>query len=123
MLTWGTSSGALSYEYCVDSVDNATCDSVWAPVYGLNATVNGLDTDTRYFWQVRSRNSAGASEADSGAWWSFTTDSRPIFTDGSLQSGMSVVKLVHITELRQSIESLRERYGLTEPLWTDPAPT
>ncbi len=43
----------------------------------------------------------------------------PTFTDTPLQPGTTIVKLVHIAELRQAIETLRARYGLPAPVWTD----
>ena len=48
--------------------------------------------------------------------------SAPSFTDAPLQPGTTVVKLLHITELREAIETLRARHGLTAAVWTDPDP-
>ncbi len=72
-LGWGTSSGATSYEYCVDSTNNNICDGNWTATSGTSAVPGGLNSGTTYFWQVRARNSAGTTDADVGAWWSFTT--------------------------------------------------
>jgi hypothetical protein len=72
-LTWGTSSGASSYEYCFDTTNNNNCDGIWTTT-GTNTQVklSGLTGGTTYYWQVRARNIAGTSEANEGIWWSFT---------------------------------------------------
>src|SRR5262249_51165883 len=73
-LQWGTVSGATSYEYCVDTTNNSVCDGSWISVgTQTSAVVGGLNNATTYFWQVRARNNAGTTEANGGAWWSFTT--------------------------------------------------
>ena len=43
----------------------------------------------------------------------------PVFTDDPLTSGSTVVKAVHVTELRLAIDALRTRYGLGAFAWTD----
>ncbi len=45
----------------------------------------------------------------------------PVFTDDPLQPGVTPVKAVHFSELRQHINALRARVGLGPVAWTDPA--
>ncbi len=45
------------------------------------------------------------------------------FTDQPLVVGVTVVKAVHITELRQYVATLRNINGLTAAVWTDPTLT
>ncbi len=71
-LNWGTSSGATSYEYCVDTINNNNCDANWTSTTNTSAAV-GLSGGNTYFWQVRAINSDGIEYADSGNWSSFTT--------------------------------------------------
>ena len=73
-LTWETSTGALNYEYCLDNIENAACDSVWVNV-GTNTSVNlgGLQPGTHYAWQVRATNGDGTTYANNGEWRSFAT--------------------------------------------------
>jgi hypothetical protein len=73
-LSWGSSSGAESYEYCIDTTNNSACDGSWTDV-GSNTSVglSGLSSGITYYWQVQARNAAGTTEANSGTWWSFTT--------------------------------------------------
>jgi hypothetical protein len=72
VLGWGASSGASSYEYCLDATNNSACDGVWQAA-ASGVTVSGLPAGMTFYWQVRARNSGGATLADGGTWWSFTT--------------------------------------------------
>jgi photosystem II stability/assembly factor-like uncharacterized protein len=47
----------------------------------------------------------------------------PVFTDNPIAVGATPIKIVHITELRQAIDTLRSRYGLSAFSWTDPTLT
>ena len=71
---------------------------------------------------------AGSSVPRSGsmtvAGIAFTvSQSAPAFTDDPLQAGVTIIKAVHITELRTRIDFLRERLGLGVFAWTNPALT
>ncbi len=78
-LSWGSSLNAATYEYCVDTTDNSTCDGVWTDASGgTSANLTGLDPDTTYHWQVRASNGQGETEADGGLWWDFTTELLPL---------------------------------------------
>jgi Zn-dependent metalloprotease len=73
-LYWKASSGASSYEYCFDTINNGNCDGSWVSTGTIrNALIGGLSRGTTYYWQVRAVNGFGATLANSGAWWSFTT--------------------------------------------------
>lgn len=73
-LSWGSSQLASGYFYCLDTDDDTECDSGWQDVgAALSAPVGGLARKTTYTWQARASNSAGATEADDGTWWHFTT--------------------------------------------------
>ena len=43
------------------------------------------------------------------------------FTDAQLMAGVSVVRAVHVTELRLRINVQRTRFGLAAFSWTDPS--
>ena len=74
-LTWTTSSDAASYEYCLDTSNDNACAGRWVST-GVNKTVNvQINSNTTYYWQVRSVNVSGTTYADSNTWWSFTTKS------------------------------------------------
>jgi hypothetical protein len=76
-LSWGTSSGATSYQYCIDTTNNNTCDTTWTST-GTNTStaLSGFSSGT-YYWAVRSKNSNGTTVADKSTtpWWSFTVTS------------------------------------------------
>ncbi len=66
-LSWGASSGATSYEYCLDTSHDNVCNSVngWVST-GPNTSVvvTGLDNTKTYSWQVRANKGAVTSYAD-----------------------------------------------------------
>jgi hypothetical protein len=74
-LSWGTSSGATSYEYCYDSTNDNACSSWTSTGTSANVALSGLSLGTTYYWQIRSINGTGTTYADgsSTAFWSFTT--------------------------------------------------
>jgi subtilisin family serine protease len=72
VLEWESSTGAASYEYCVDGVNNDACDSTWVAVGDVRgATSAPLAIGSTYYWQVRAVNTFGTTLADNGAWFSF----------------------------------------------------
>jgi hypothetical protein len=79
-LSWGTVTGASYYQLCVDTTNNAACDTVWRSAAQATALdLSGLAQGT-YYWQVRALVNGNTVEADGGAWWSFTVGA----TAGSL---------------------------------------
>jgi hypothetical protein len=77
-LSWGSSSSAVSYSYCIDSNNNNACDSSWISTgVSTNSPIGGLDLGTTYYWQVRANNSFGSTYSNGGVWWSFTTGNVP----------------------------------------------
>ena len=74
LLMWGGSDRAVTYEYCLDTTDNDTCDTAWQSVVdSIFVTLADLNPGTTYHWQVRAINRGGSTEADGAAWWSFIT--------------------------------------------------
>ncbi|PWB68087.1 MAG: hypothetical protein C3F15_17075, partial [Holophagae bacterium] len=81
-LSWGASTGATSYQYCIDTVDNDACDASWTTVGLVTSTqVTSLAEWTAYFWQVRAVNGSGSTDANGGSWWWFVTTPY-LFGDG-----------------------------------------
>ena len=73
-LSWLASTTASSYEYCIDTSNNTTCDGSWINVGNtLSVNLNGLAANTTYYWQVHALNTGGSTNANSGSWWSFST--------------------------------------------------
>lgn len=86
-LSWGTSSGATSYEYCFDTTNDSACDESWISTgTNISVTLSGLSASTTYYWQVRAVMPGGTTYANelpypppgsTGTWWSFTTLTAP----------------------------------------------
>ena len=76
-LSWGTSDGASSYEYCLDTTNNDECDSgTWVPAgVSTNVSLSNLLPSFTYYWQARARNLVDTT--DGGPWWSFTRNGIP----------------------------------------------
>lgn len=74
-LNWGTSTNATSYEYCYATATGCTG---WTSV-GTNTSVvlSGLNNGTTYYWQVQAVDAVATTLADSGTYWSFTTQTIP----------------------------------------------
>jgi hypothetical protein len=73
-LSWGASTSATSYEYCIDEIAGSECDTDWVSTgTGTSVTLSGLPYNAIYYWQVRAVNSYTTTEADAGTWWSFAT--------------------------------------------------
>ncbi len=77
-LSWGASTGASAYEYCVDTSDDGVCAN-WITKGVTNASKTlTLLPNTSYYWQVRAANMGGITYANGAAddFWSFTTGSQ-----------------------------------------------
>ena len=74
-LSWSSSSGATSYEYCYDQTDNGICTPWISNGTLMSITLSGLEPAHTYYWHVRAKTSGGTtySDASSSAFWSFTT--------------------------------------------------
>jgi hypothetical protein len=89
-LSWGTSSGAISYEYCIDTINNNACDTSWTGNgTSTSKALSGLSPGTPYYWHVRANNAGGTTYANSSttAFWSFTTASTPAVKSVSPNAG------------------------------------
>src|SRR5262249_23692605 len=63
------------------------------------------------------------SSGDTGAYALSLSGNTVLFTDDPLTAGATLIKAVHITELRLRIDALRGRFGLPQYVWTDPTIT
>jgi serine protease len=71
--SWSAAANATGYEVCLDIAVNSGCDGTWQAVGGTSARASGLQGGITYEWQVRAVNGAGATEANAGDFWTFTT--------------------------------------------------
>jgi M6 family metalloprotease-like protein len=74
-LNWADSSGASSYEYCIDASVNGSCTGTWTTTGSTSqVSLASLPNNTTHEWQVRAMNADGATTyADGGTLWRFTT--------------------------------------------------
>jgi hypothetical protein len=118
-LWWEASPRATSYEYCLDTIDNDACDGSWVSIGPVTSVaLITLPAGGTFFWQARARNDAGTTEALAG-WWRFTRGAP--FIDDPLITGITMIRALHITELRTRIDALRARFGMAPFAWTDAA--
>ncbi len=72
-ISWGSSTYASSYQYCIDTVNDSACAGGWIPTGSTSASISGLSNGTSYYWQVQAVNASGLTDANGGTWWSFST--------------------------------------------------
>jgi len=73
-LSWASSAGAASYEYCYDTSNDNLCSGAWVNAGSARtASLSGLTKNKAYYWEVRAVNTGGTTPANAGAWWKFTT--------------------------------------------------
>jgi len=72
-LRWTASSGAASYEVCVDAIINGECDGTWTTINGTSARTSRLDRRITFEWQVRAIGGGTSVDADAGTWFTFRT--------------------------------------------------
>jgi hypothetical protein len=102
----------LSYQWYVGTSGNTAI-----PIGGATSssyTTPALTSTTRYW--VRAANAAGTANSN-------TATISVSFTDSTLAGGTTVIKKVHIMELRTRVDALRVRFGLPAYSWADPTLT
>lgn len=113
-VTWSTSAGATQYEVLRASA---------SPIYTLvTTTAMASFSDTTvtaanaYVYKVRAIDSSARPSPFS------TPDAATtvVFTDDPVVGGVTPVKAVHLTQIRQAINALRTTGGLTAAAFTDP---
>ena len=74
-LTWATSTGATSYDYCYDTTNDNACSAWIDNGTSTSKTLTGLSTSTTYYWHVRANNAIATTYSNDfpAAFWSFTT--------------------------------------------------
>jgi hypothetical protein len=76
-LTWTASEGAYTYAYCLDETNDNMCDTEdWRVTSNLWGEYSlPFENGRTYYWQVwtLTRGAVIPNEANSGTWWSFTT--------------------------------------------------
>jgi hypothetical protein len=113
-VTWTASAGAVQYEVARASagVPFATVTTTAA----TNFTDNTVTAGKSYLYKVRAINGAAAQSPYTAPDIATTI----LFTDDPLVASTTVVKAVHVTELRLAINALRAAAGMGASTFTDP---
>ena len=117
-----------SFEYGLTTSYGAP---TWAQALGSgNAVVSipggaisGLTCGTLYHFRARANQAETGMTTGADAFFLTTGGASCAFTDATLSAAVTVIKAVHITELRARIDSQRGRFGLSPFLWTTPTLT
>jgi peptidyl-Asp metalloendopeptidase len=88
----------------------------------VGITINGDSTiEPSETFRVNLSSPSGGTIADGIGIGTIQTDDTVPFTDPSLTVGGTLVKAIHITELRTRIDAVRTARGLLAYAWTDPS--
>jgi hypothetical protein len=114
LVQWSVVTGATSYQ-----VFRRGPGGSFAQITTTTSTTftnTGLSPNTSYLYKARAVNSAGAS-SDSPS----DVGTTVIFTDDPLVAGSTVIKAVHLAELRTAVNAVRALAGMGAASFTDPA--
>jgi fibronectin type III domain protein len=113
-LQWNASTGTgITYEI----QRSAGAASSYVPISTTTTnpayTDTGLSPTTTYLYRVRAKNSTGYSD-----FTNVDPATTALFTDDPLNTGV-IVKAIHVTDLRTTINAMRAASGLSAYGWTD----
>jgi hypothetical protein len=117
-VTWTASAGATQYEVA-RTTSAATPFATVGTVATTNYTDNTVSAGTTYIYKVRALD-ASSRQSPYSAPDATTTI---VFTDDPAVASTTVVKAIHITELRQAVNAMRTAAGLGASSFTDPTLT
>ena len=118
-LTWTAAPGAHHYQ--VERAPNlgGTYTVLNANVAGTSYQDTTVTSVNAYLYRVRTADAIGNLSAPSG----IDVATAITFTDNPLTVGTTLVKAVHLTELRQAVNAVRAAANLSAATWTDPTVT
>lgn len=114
VVSWSPVAGAANYEV-VRSQNGTTFTTVGA-TNGTSVTDFSAAANTAYLYKVRAFDAASTA----GPYSSTDLATTVIFTDDPLVAGVTIVKAVHITQLRTAVNAVRTLAGLAAGSFTDP---
>jgi hypothetical protein len=116
MITWTPVATADGYEV-FRGTSNATMVSIAVPSLNSYADTTGLVAGTTYVYKVRA-----FGQGISGTFSAPEIATTIIFTDDPIVIGSTVLKGVHLTEVRAAVNAVRAAAGLTAATFTDAVP-
>ncbi|HEX7705922.1 MAG TPA: hypothetical protein VF701_05625 [Thermoanaerobaculia bacterium] len=115
-VTWGTVSGAASYEVFRSSHGGPPV-SIATPGTASYTDLSVV-AGTTYIYKVRALPGDGTPSAFSNV----DTATTIVFTDATITPGVTIVKAVHLTELQSAVNAMRAAAGLTAYAFGAPSP-
>jgi hypothetical protein len=112
-LSWSSSTGASSYEISRSSASSPA--STIGTTSATTFTDMTVAAGTTYLYRVRAVDSSSIPSPYSAPDVATTI----VFTDDPLLSGATVVKAVHVTQLRQAIDAMRAAASLSAGSYSD----
>jgi hypothetical protein len=114
-LTWTAAPGAHHYQ--VERAPNlgGTFTVLNSNVSTTTYTDNTVTSVNAYLYRVRSADAVGNLSAPGN----IDVSTAITFTDNPLSAGTTLVKAVHVTELRQAVNAVRAAANLSAATWTD----
>jgi subtilisin-like proprotein convertase family protein len=88
----------------------------------VNAMISGLTCGTQYNFRTVATNAGGSTVSANASFSTLACPLSGIFSDDPVVAGVTVVRAIHITELRQRIDAVRTRCGLGVYGWVDATP-
>jgi hypothetical protein len=117
VISWNAISGAVSYDL-QKSTNNSSFTSLGSTA-ATSADDCAVVSNSAYFYKVRGR--------DGGGNYGFFSSSDPattvLFDDNPISTGSTIVKAIHITQLRTAVNAMRTAAGLAGGTYTDPVLT
>jgi hypothetical protein len=113
-VTWSVATGAARYQ--VERASNSAGPYTVVGSPTTNSFNDGAVTaGTTYIYRVRAVDSTGNLSPYSN----IVVGTAVTYTDPQLAAGLTPIKAAHMTELRQTINSVRRAAALPESAWTD----
>jgi hypothetical protein len=116
-ISWTAVGNALNYE--IARTANGTTYSTIGSTGGLNFTDNAASAGTAYLYRVRGLDPSN----NTGAYSAPDLATTVIFADDPLVATVTVIKPVHVTDLRAAVNAVRLLSGLGAGSYADPTIT
>jgi hypothetical protein len=116
-LAWTAPSGVTVAHYEIERRATLSGAATILTTTGTGVTYDdiSLNPGSTYLYRVRSVD----TNAQVSAYGNLDYATAFVFTDSSLTAGSTPIKVVHLTELRQTVNAVRLTAGLSASTWTD----
>jgi hypothetical protein len=116
-IAWSPATNATGYQL-ERSSNNGPFVLIASPS-GTSYTDTSVSAGITYVYRVRAIGAIGTVPS---AYSNRDHATTIIFTDDPLVPGITVIKAIHLTQLRQAVNAVRAAAGLPAETWTDPSP-